>query len=333
MKGTNKMDQMKTIDVKGLDHGERENLIFPAIEEIKDGETLRIIVEFNPVPMVYMLKAREEFDISFEKEGPDEWVLNVKRISEGAGEKKQQFKKLMQELRKGDVSEKTKEQAKKFLQNVDATSLGLMEQELIREGISHDEIRNNLCDIHLEVLKDSLVSKRIEVKAPHPVHTFMEEHIIILENLHKLGDLLEPFKKLNSFKEMNADLEALKEISHHLVDAESHHHREEDVLFPKLREHDIVEPVDIMKMDHDEFRKRKRELYQVTSNHTDYDFGDFKKKVLETGSYLVKELESHIFKEENIIYQIALQVLNEDEWQEIKKETDKIGYCCFTPEG
>jgi len=332
MKGAIKMDETKTIDVKGLGHGERENVIFPAIEEIEERETLRIIVEFNPMPLAYMLNAREEFEITYEKEGPEEWILNVKRISSKNRDKKEQFKRLLLELKDGEVSEKTKEQAKNLLQAVDAKTLGLLEQELIHEGVSHDEIRKSLCDIHLEVLKDSLVSKRIEVEAPHPVHTFMEEHKIILESLNELDSLIKRLQEKNSFKEMVGDLDKLKDISHHLVEAENHHQREEDVLFPKLKEHDIVEPPDIMQMDHVEFRKRKQELYKFTFNYPDHNFNEFKQQVTELGEYLVKELESHIFKEDNILYQIALQVLSDDEWQEVKKENDKIGYCCFTPE-
>lgn len=38
------------------------------------------------------------------------------------------------------------------------------------------------------------------------------------------------------------------------------------------------------------------------------------------------------FKEDNILYPIALQLLSPDEWEKVKKECDKIGYCCFTPE-
>jgi DUF438 domain-containing protein len=239
---------------------------------------------------------------------------------------------MLHELKENDLSEETKEKAKTLLQSVDAKTLGIMEQELIREGIAHEEIRKSLCDIHLEVLRDSLVAKRIEVSAPHPVHSFMEEHKIILENLNQLGSVVERLKKAGRFEDMGRDLELLKDISHHLVEAESHHQREEEALFPRLEAHDIVEPGAIMKMDHEEFRKRKQTLFQLAHNYEDYSFAEFKKLCLELGEYLTRELESHIFKEDNILYQIALQTLNEKEWEQIKKECDKIGYCCFTPE-
>lgn len=325
------MAETKAIDVRGLEHTERENLIFPNVERLEQGEKLRIHMEFNPLPLVYMLNAREEFGISYEKEGPEEWILLVERTSSGDN-RKEHFKTLLREFKDGEISEETKEKAKKLLQSVDAKTLGIIEQELIKEGVSHEEIRHSLCDIHLEILRDSLVAKKIEVEAPHPAHTFMEEHVVILEALDNLTSLVDRLKSKDSFDEMGEDLAELKDISHHLVEAESHHQREEDVLFPKLAKHDIVEPTEIMKLDHVEFRKRKQELFKMAHNHEDYDFGEFKKSAIELGEYLSRELEGHIFKEDNIIYQIALQVLTEDEWDEVKKEADKIGYCCFTPD-
>lgn len=325
------MNSTQTIDVKGLEHQEREERIFPSLDELKTGESLKIVVEFNPVPLVYLLKVRNEFDISFDKEGPDEWILNVKRITERKG-KKEDLKELLTEMKGGEVSAEAKQKAKDFFQSVDAKAIGDLEQELIREGVTHDEVRKSLCDIHLEVMKDSLVEKRIEVSAPHPVHTLMEEHRIIQDNLKELRSLVERLKEKKSLKSLGEDMEKLKEIAHHLVEAESHHQREEDVLFPMLESRNIEEPPKIMRMDHEEFRKRKKELYQLAHNPEDVHFEKFKGRVIDLGEYLAQELDGHIFKEDNILYQIALQVLNEEEWQEVKKECDKLGYCCFTPE-
>jgi len=325
------MNEIKTIDPRGLEHHDREALIFPTIEELGQDETLRIIMEFNPVPLVYLLEARNEFEINYEKEGPTEWILAVKRTAENQ-ERKAQLKAMLREFREGVSADKTKEKAKKLLQSVDAKTLATMEQELAREGVPPEEIRNHLCDIHLDVLRDSLVTKQIKVEAPHPVHSFMAEHKIIIENLNGLGALLESIKQAESFEDMGQNLETLKDIAHNLVEAESHHQREEEALFPRLEDHNIAEPSAIMKMDHQEFRKRKQMLHQLSHNHDAYSFSEFKKQCVELGEYLIRELENHIFKEDNIIYQIALQTLSKEEWEQVKKDCDRIGYCRFTPE-
>ena len=50
------MNEIKTIDPRGLEHHEREALIFPNIEDLNENERLRIIFEFSPLPLVYMLR-------------------------------------------------------------------------------------------------------------------------------------------------------------------------------------------------------------------------------------------------------------------------------------
>lgn len=327
----NNKDETKTIDPRGLEHHEKEKLIFPSIEDLSKGDSLRIIMEFNPIPLVYMLKTRGEFEVLFEKEGPDEWVLVVKRIAVEET-RKERLEGMVQSSKSGDISETTKARAKELFQAGDANSIGEMEQELINQGISRETIRSSLCDIHLEILRDKLVDQKVEVESPHPVHSFMEEHKVILESLNALKTTLDRLGKAKSFKEFGSGLEKLRDAAHQLVEAESHHQREEESLFPKLEDHDITEPVTVMKSDHVAFRKRKQALYQLAHNPEDHDFESFKTRCAEWGEYLVEELESHIFKEDNIIYQVALQTLSEKEWEVVKRECDKIGYCCFTPQ-
>jgi uncharacterized protein (DUF2249 family) len=53
------MSENKTIDPRGLEHHDREALIFPSLEELGKDETLRIIMEFNStrcIPFLYYTK-------------------------------------------------------------------------------------------------------------------------------------------------------------------------------------------------------------------------------------------------------------------------------------
>jgi DUF438 domain-containing protein len=324
------MNDVKTIDPRGLEHHEREALIFPSLEDLTLYDTLEIIMEFNPLPLVYLLETSSEFEVSRRKEGPEEWILTVKRIAT-AGSKKDQFKDLVQGLKNGKLPADVAVTPKSPQPQIDVGTSGNRGAELTKEDRVHEQLQTHLCDLHLEALKERLLAKSMAVEAPHPVNSFMEEHKIILESLNDLNYFLVRLRDAENFGDLGQDLKKLKDITHHLVEAESHHQREEDALFPKLAQHDIIEPTEIMKIDHTEFRKRKQALYQLSHNSEDFEFHEFKKNVLTLGGYLVQALESHIFKEDNIIYQIALQVLSEDDWREVKKECDKIGYCCFTP--
>ena len=92
------MSAVKTIDPRGLEHHEREALIFPSIENLPQDETLRIIMEFNPVPLVYLLETSNEFELSCEQKGAEEWHLEARRIAAGEN-KKGPFKQMPEELK------------------------------------------------------------------------------------------------------------------------------------------------------------------------------------------------------------------------------------------
>jgi uncharacterized protein len=167
--------------------------------------------------------------------------------------------------------------------------------------------------------------------ALHPVNTLMEEHQFILKSVRALGAFVERLQACRGFPELGGDLDVLKGIAHHLVDAESHHDREEDVLFPRMEAHGVTDLPARMKADHGEFRKRKRRLYQVAQSAGDGDFSAFKTEVTELGRYIERELAAHIATEDDTVYPRALEVLDAEEWDEVKRGCDAVGYCCFKP--
>ena len=175
-------------------------------------------------------------------------------------------------------------------------------------------------------------SKRAkETSSPHPVDTFEQEHEIIRYYLGELDAFIARLKISDGWDSPEQDLAELKNIAHQLLDAESHHQREEEVLFPKLEEYGIVEAPTMMTLDHVEFRKRKQALHQLAHHPRDHEFPEFKTQVIELGGYLSRELESHIFTEEKVVYQSALEALSPEDWAVVKQGCDRVGYCRFTP--
>lgn len=252
-----------------------------------------------------------------------------------------ELKALLAALKDGPLSPDQQTRMQALMQRVDAGTLGELEQEIIREGVSREEIRTNLCDIHLKAMRDQLEQQKIEVEAPHPIHTLMEEHKLIVGYLEQLAGLLEKLAASGSYSDFSPYTEELAEIAHHLIETEKHHQREEEGLFPILERHGIQEPPAIMVMDHEEFWPIKERIQELANaaqaaaaDHAKAeqpDFTEFKRELLEIGPKLVEGLKDHIFKEDTIIYQMALNAVTEREWKEIKQRCDLIGYCCFTP--
>ncbi len=94
------MTTVATIDVRGLEHAQKEALIFPGLDKLRPGQSLRLVLEFNPIPLVHLLKANNELEIAYEKEGPPDWILVVKRISP-IRDKKDELRAVLQELKGG----------------------------------------------------------------------------------------------------------------------------------------------------------------------------------------------------------------------------------------
>jgi DUF438 domain-containing protein len=205
---------------------------------------------------------------------------------------------------------------------------------IIQEGIvTREDVMQRICDIHLEVMKEMMGDTTAKPELGHPIHTFMEEHREILKAVDELKKILDKLGSANDFGEVSGGLEVMRHALDHLIEADKHHKREEDVLFPTLQRYGIVEPPTVMLMEHQTFVPKKKELHELLECPEKLPYSEFAEKARELGEVIVNMIPSHIYKEDNILYPMALQVIPKDEWRTIKKKCDEIGYCCFTPVG
>jgi DUF438 domain-containing protein len=174
-------------------------------------------------------------------------------------------------------------------------------------------------------------TERLEVASPHPINTFMEEHRVILEKLDRLERLAGALERADGLDGFAEGMAELKDVAYHLIEAESHHRREEEALFPALEAHGVEQPPHVMRMDHVILRRKKHDLYNLVERPERTEFKELQTRVRELSTFLHTHLGNHIAKEDNILYRMSLQILTEDEWDQVKRKCDEIGYCCFTP--
>ncbi len=168
----------------------------------------------------------------------------------------------------------------------------------------------------------------------HIVSTLVSEHDMILGFLDKLRQVGDSIAQMPKYPGQTEEFRLLAHIAEHLVETERHHQREEDVLFPELEKRGVYGPPAVMRQEHDQLRPRKHELKELVERVGKMDFDAFKERLGELVGFIVPTLRDHIFKENNILYPTALQVIGSDAevWQRLKAECDETGYCCFTPE-
>jgi DUF438 domain-containing protein len=246
--------------------------------------------------------------------------------------KTEQLTSILRRLNEGEDPQAVRAEAKELLATIGPEDLALAEQNLIEEGLSLEDLQG-LCPIHLEVLGEQLQQMRARLPQGHVVSTLIHEHDAILSFLDMLQQESEAVGRLSAYPGPTPEFQKLAHIAEHLVETERHHQREEDVLFPELEKRGMQGPPAVMREEHRQLRPRKRELKELVENADRHEFGDFKLRLKTLAGFIVPTLREHIYKENNILYPAALQIIEDDRvWQRLKGECDAIGYCCFTPE-
>ncbi len=239
---------------------------------------------------------------------------------------------LLQRLSAGEDPANLRQEARRFLASIDPQDLSLAEQKLMEAGLAPEDLQH-LCSTHLEMLREEALRGTADLENGHVISTMMREHEKILGFLNELQGINEAVQNAEGYDDAHEELDGLRSVAEHLVGAEPHHQREEEVLFPRLEERGVFGPPQIMRMEHVELRRRKEELMELAESGETMNFETFKRRLDAAVRFLVPMLRDHIFKEDNILYPTALQVITDgEEWRDIAVECDRIGHCCFTPE-
>ncbi|MBT2689557.1 DUF438 domain-containing protein [Bacillus sp. ISL-47] len=158
----------------------------------------------------------------------------------------------------------------------------------------------------------------------HPIHTFIRENREVDKHLReKLKVSLEAFIKDDN----EENVYKLLEDCTLLLDLDKHYSRKENLLFPYLEKYGIYGPTNNMWRIDDFIRDGIKEAKQLLSNYN----GD-KQKVIQEAQFIFNEVSAMIYREEHILFPMALKNLTEDEWIKIAHESDEIGFCLTGPE-
>lgn len=237
----------------------------------------------------------------------------------------------LKRINKDGITKELKEEGLDIVKAIDPLELSIAEQNLIDDGMEPSELRH-LCDIHMEVLKDELEKLKSNISRGHVLDTLVEEHTKILELLDQLDAVSDEIIKMDKYDRERKEFGRALEIIQGILDAELHHKREEDVLFPELEKREITGPTRIMRLEHDQLREKKNRLKELIKVVEYIDFEDFKANIQDLSKEICFELKDHIFKENYILYPTALEAIKDEEiWKCMRNKCDEIGYCPFTP--
>lgn len=235
------------------------------------------------------------------------------------------LKDIIRDLHKGVEMTVLKHRFHDLIKDIDPSEIARMEQRLMAEGMPESEVKR-LCDVHVEVFKESLSAQDAPVVPPgHPLHTYMLENRAVEGILHELDHVL---ARLGDAPDKAAFLPlqpSLVKIVERLADIDLHYLRKENQLFPVLEVHGITGPSQVMWALHDDIRVAVKSAKAGVRDALVPD-------VVNTLRYLAKALRDMVYKEEHILFPMAKDLLSDAEWRKVRQGEEEIGYAWITPE-
>lgn len=239
-------------------------------------------------------------------------------------DRKKVLKEIIMELHQGKTVEEVQAKFEKIFGGVSAQEIAAIEEEIIKEGMPVEEVQR-LCNVHAAAFKGSIEDIHRDAKEipGHPVHTFM------LEN-RAIEKLIEEFIRPH-LKQLESDpddevINCLSEDLSLLFDIDKHYSRKENLIFPYLEKYGVTAPPKVMWGVHDEIREKMKAVRELLRKEK-ID----KASIIEKMEDIIFEVNEMIFKEESILFPMAIDYLTQEEWIVIMDESEEIGYSIIVP--
>lgn len=205
------------------------------------------------------------------------------------------LKRIIRSLHTGTAAGTAREEFNRLLGEIAPAELAALEQELMQEGMPAEEI-HRLCDLHVNVVKDSLDTQaQAEMPPGHPVHTYLAENQAILERADRLAELC---RWLAAAEVPDWPVSAAMLLDD-LARAETHYTRKENQLFPSLEKHGFTAPSKVMWAIHDDIRRAFKKLQELVQARQRAAFS-------QEGLALTRTMSDMVYKEEKILLPTAL---------------------------
>lgn len=243
--------------------------------------------------------------------------------------RKEKLKSLILKLHNGETQESVRNELLLSLSQIPYGEVVEVEQELIAEGLPEEEILD-LCDAHSSVLEGRVdLSALKPVPDGHPVDVFRKENEEIRNVTNAIFALISDILHSSS-ESIREQVIKLRGLYNNLYDVDKHYQRKEYLLFPYLEKLEITGPPKVMWGKHDEIRELIKGSIEVlhVDNLTREELEAAAEMVLKPAARGAQEM---ITKEEEILFPMALDTLNESDWYEISRQSIEIGFCLYDP--
>ncbi|MPW27141.1 DUF1858 domain-containing protein [Alkalibaculum sp. M08DMB] len=211
---------------------------------------------------------------------------------------------------KGEISlEHAKKKMKESVDHVTAQEFAICEQYLQQYGITDDELSERMEEI-LEIFEGILVTNKLQLTLGHPIRTYLDEVVAIREVLGEMRNMLNQKFIKNQWTE---HYDKLSEINIHFA-------RKQNQLFPALEKKGFDKPSKVMWTLENNIKDIIKKAKEYLESNLVNEFLDIQNEVIEM-------VEDMMVKEEEILYPTSMDLLTNEDFVDMRKGDDEIGYC------
>lgn len=181
--------------------------------------------------------------------------------------------------------------------------------------------------LYIEGASRALLAHREGFPEESPLHRLVEQHGALLTIVLDHFALLAELARLNSYNEAASFLRKLKAVDGHLGKALEYFSWEESVVYPYLERHGVTLPSGVVHSERMRIREARQELLDVAEIPRDRLYRDYVQRLGQVSRALATILLVHFFREVNVVFPEALQVLQSAEWKRMQEEIQELEQC------
>lgn len=239
--------------------------------------------------------------------------MNLKERAEG-------LRNILKRLHENENPEVLKKEFKEKFGNVTSEEIAEAENELVKEGINPDSIKD-LCDIHASIFEGGITIMK-KTSSNDLDDTDLEGHplMIFRQENNELSKFIDEkiLPLITASNEGKANKNELLEALYNLKKIDKHYSIKENLFFPYLEKNGITAPPKVMWGVDDEIRAKLKNVIEGVE-----DTGALNEASLKE---VIEDIKSMIKKENDILTPMLKSNIKGEDWITIAKEIPEIGY-------
>ncbi len=235
----------------------------------------------------------------------------------------------LMKLNEGQNDTRLRKQATRLISNITPKDIARAEQRLARSGFPVKKIQQlSATFVLMGVLEGDMESLRSRLSANHILRKVMAEHEMIRCFLADLEEVALQIQQAERLGPASREFMRLAHIVEHLNALDEHMDREDDVLYPALKDHGWRSLFEHIESEHVHIQLSINDLVKLVMAFDKMPFGNFKTRLMSTVRYLCPLLREHLFREDRALFPLAVSMVSDEQvWNRLRKICNEIDYC------